>query len=324
MSSIFGKKKTKGEKTVALVDIESGSVGAALVGLSKNEAPKLFAEKRISLPVRHARDSDTLFRAVTEATEEALHHTSNVSSRMRNHKALSGQGEIDRIAIFLSPPWASLHLTGGTAEYVEPMRRAINHMTQGVFGNIPTTFHPLGTAAAHGAAALFPFNTPSVLLNVGGEVSEILILTDSAILGHATIPLGRHTLLRTLMSHGGVSAAEAGSYMALNRREGHVLFEPMRVSEDHFASSVAEATRDLNHSQDLLSGIIVMAEEPLGEIVAKALSREESLSELFLEGGTVRSMRAPHVMPYIAAHAQKPDLCLLLEALFIDRKFALR
>ena len=321
MSPLFGKKKNKSKKTIVLVDIESGSVGSALVGLSEREAPKLFAEKRISLPVRHARDSGTLLHAVTEATEEALLHTSSVASRMRNHKALLGQGEIDRIAIFVSPPWASQHLSGGTAEYVEPMRRAVNHMTQGLFGEIPTTFHPLGTAAAHGAVLLFPFDTPSVLLIVSGEVSEILILNDRSLLGRATVPLGGHALVRTLISHGGVSAAEAESYMALSRREGHALFEPMRVAEDHFASTIAEATKDLS-GQDALGGIIVMAEEPLGEIVARALSREKSLAELFLEGGTVRSIRSSHVTPYIAAHAHKPDLSLLIEALFIDRKFA--
>ncbi len=49
MAGLFGKKKHAG-KTVAIADIENGSVAAALVRLIPGEAPRLFAEKRVSLP----------------------------------------------------------------------------------------------------------------------------------------------------------------------------------------------------------------------------------------------------------------------------------
>ncbi|TSC68943.1 MAG: hypothetical protein G01um101456_406 [Parcubacteria group bacterium Gr01-1014_56] len=323
MSAFFGKRKTKGEKTVALVDIESGSVASALVRLSEHEAPKLFAEIRISIPLFSTRNSDQLAHLITQATEQALEHTSSVASRMRNHGALGSQGEVDRVAIFFSAPWASLHLEGGTADFIKPVEAAAYQTAGSVFGDIPTTFHPLGTAALHGAMILLPSNTPSLLLIVGGEVSELLVRTDRELLGRATIPAGQRTLLRTLISHGGVSPAEAESFLELATREKHPLYEPMRAAEDHLTSLVTEATKDLQ-GQNELSGIMVVAQEPFSEIVAKALSRREDLAESFLEGGTVRSMKTPHITPYIAAHAHKPDLSLLLEALFIDRKFAPR
>lgn len=315
----LGRSK-RGEKTLAVVDIESGSVASALVRLSPHEAPKLFAENRVFLPVLHTRDSVALANAIEKAVEKTLLHTSGVAARMRNHNALISQGEIERVAIFFSPPWASMHLSLGTADYAEPIRKMAHMAVRGIFGEIPTTFHPLGTAAAHGALFLFPNEMPHLLCIVTGEVSEILLLSKRTVRGRATVPVGQRTLLRTLVSHGGVSVAEAESYLALATRGSHALNEPLGAAEDHFASVVTDAVRDLT-GKDPLSEIIVMAHEPTPELFARALSRHEGLAGLFPQGGMVRTMRAGHAMPFIAAHAHVPDTCLMLEALFVDAKF---
>jgi hypothetical protein len=321
MSPIFGKKKTKGGKTVAIVDVESGSVASALARLSRGEAPRLFAEIRVPIPILHTRDSVALAHAVEKAAEEALSHTSEVAARIRAHGRLAEQGEIERAAIFFAPPWASMHLSGGTADYAEPLERMARSLAHSLIGDVPITFHPHGTAAAHGAVLIYPSDAPTVVCIVSGEVSEILLVSPGQLLGRATVPVGQRTLLRTLVSHGGVSSAEALSYLALANRDIHPLSEPLASAEDHFASLVADAARDLKGAGEL-SGIIVLAQEPTSELYARALGRHAGMAELFPQGGTVRAMRPAHAMPYIAAHARMPDLTLLLETLFVNAKFA--
>ncbi len=321
MSPVFGKKKGTAGKTVAILDIESGSVGAALARISPHEAPKLFAETRISLPIHKTRDSVALARAVEVAAEQALLHVSGVATRMREHEALRHQGEVGRVAVFMSPPWATMHLAGGTADFAEPVQHMARGVSRSLFGEVPTSFHPLGSAAAHGNALIFPSDSANLLCIVGGEVSELLVLNNHTVFGHATVPLGQHALMRTLISHGNVSPAEAESFLRLANREGHVLSEPMRVVEDHVAALVAQAA-DEARADKALSGVVVLAHEPISGIVARALSREKNLAQLFPAGGTVRSLRASHAMPYFTAHAPRPDVNLMLEALFIDGKFS--
>jgi hypothetical protein len=316
MSPMFGGKKGSG-KTVALVDIESGSVAAALARLSRGQAPQLFAESRVSIPVLHTRDATTLSFEVERALDKALSHTSDVAARIRNTEGVASHGEVDRAAVFFSPPWAAMHLSGGTADFVEPMRRKAHLAVRGRFGEIPTSFHPLGTAAAHGSAAIFRTEEPVVLCIINGEVSEILIVSPKALLGRASVPVGSTTLMRTLMAHSGMSAPEAHSFISLPREKEHALYEPLLAAEDHVAAQIAEAVSDLKNNTPL-AGIILMTTEPMTDSLARALTRDQDLAELFPHGGVVRAMRPAHAMPYIAAHARNPDLALMLEALFIN------
>ncbi len=316
--ALFSKKGSG--KTIALVDIESGSVGAALARLSPREAPKLFGEARIRIPLLNTRNAEALAREIERATDEALMHLSTVATRIRNHETLSDQGEIERAAIFFSAPWAAMHLSGGSADFVEPVLNSAHLSLRSTLGEIPTSFHPLGTVAAHGSVVLFPESGAVLLCIVSAEVSELLVVSNNRALGHATVPVGSHALVRTLISHAGMSPAEAYSFIGLPRGSGHAYHEPLIAAEDDFALEIEDAARDLSGLVPL-SGIIVVASEPTAEILARALARSSSLAEIFPQGGTVRAARSSHVMPYIAAHAKNPDLHLMLEALFIDAKF---
>jgi hypothetical protein len=318
MTALFTKKGSG--KTLAIVDIESGSVGAALVHLSPQEAPMLFAETRVTLPLMHTRDADALAREVERATEEALLQVSTVATQLRRHDTVSYQGDISRAAVFLAAPWARMHLSGGTADFIEPVRRSTHFTIRATLGEIPTSFHPLGTAAAHGSVLLFPDSGATIICIVGAEVSELILVSEYKVVGRATIPLGSHALLRTLISHSGMSPAEARSFVSLPRSQHDELHEPLRIAGDDFALQIEDAARDLM-GLATLSGVLVVAHEPAAELIARALTRNQTLAEIFPDGGVVRAARSSHAMPFIAAHAKNPDLHLMLEALFVDAKF---
>src|SRR3989338_4285685 len=57
----LGKKKEEG-RTVLLLDIESGSVGAALVRIAPQERPRMFVERRGHLPAGAVRTAGGLAR----------------------------------------------------------------------------------------------------------------------------------------------------------------------------------------------------------------------------------------------------------------------
>src|SRR4051812_42791750 len=104
MSALFGKK-TPTDKTVLIVDIENSSVGAALVRLSPGHAPKLFAEKRVALPLLPSVSAGKLLEETDKALREALLQASTVAARMRNHSKLGPVGVIAHVQVFVSPPW---------------------------------------------------------------------------------------------------------------------------------------------------------------------------------------------------------------------------
>ena len=322
MSGLFGRKNSGGEKTVAIVDIENGSVGAALVRLSSHDAPKLFGETRILLPLVSTQDVRTLAHETEKALHLALAHISEVASRVRTHEVLASTGEVERVAGFFSVPWASMHLAGGGADFMPQMSSALLDASHDILGGRPLTMHPYGAAAAHGATVLFPQEAPTILCIVSGETAELLVIDRSALKARATIPVGLHTLLRTLMSHGGASAAEARSLLALTPARGHAGFaEPLAHAQSHFAREFADVARPLLKTAPI-ENVLVVAPQGAEEWFARALAQPEhdGLADLFPEGSTVRAMRAGHAQPYLSAHAAKPDLPLMLEALFVDQK----
>jgi hypothetical protein len=100
----------------------------------------------------------------------------------------------------------------------------------------------------------------------------------------------------------------------------NLLAEPLETLANHVAKEFTSVARELIVSAPVHS-VFVIAQEPAGEWFARALSEHSAVEELFPDGGTVRAMRGSHVSPYISMHAPKPDLPLLLEALFVDARF---
>lgn len=317
MSPMFSGKKRRG-KTVAVVDVESGSVGAALASVERGSPPKLFGETRIRVPILQTRDTALLVREIERAAKEALLHVSHVAARLRAHETSAPYGKVDRAAVFVAAPWATMHLVGGTADFLEPLTRSVTLSVRGTFGEVPTTFHPQGTAVAHGSLLFSPRESATLVSVINAEITELLVLKNAVLTGRATIPLGSHAIFRTLMTHAGMSSHEARSFLELPRKEGD-LHEPLVIAAHMLGEHIEDAAREFNTPLDT---IFVVAHEPHAEFLAQSLTKNEKLGQLFPQGGTVRALRTHQIMPFIAAHAPKPDLHLMLEALFVNGKFS--
>jgi hypothetical protein len=320
MAGLFGKRAAE-DKTVLIVDIENASVGCALVRLSSGKQPRLFAETRTQLPMFKTTSAAALLRETGIALREALGHTSVTAARMRNHEKLAPVGIITSASVFVSAPWASAHVCGGALSWdIEQALAEITHTAiEDIFGTLPVEFHAASSAAVHMMGRLFEQQPNLLLCFMTGEVTELGIVNNGALAARATIPFGRHFLLRTLQTHSGMSHAEARSALLLARTAetespGE---EALFSAGERFAREFSSAARDIRTITPV-QGILVVAEEPTGEWVARQLATSEPLIELFDEGTTVQALHAHHVAPYLAAHAARPDLLFMTEALFVD------
>lgn len=315
MSPLFGKRKSP-EKTVLILDVESGSVGGALVRLSPIEAPKLFAQQRVHLPILHTRDTSALMGKVVHAAREVLQHIAEVAARIRGHPTAGGLGSISRAAFFLAPPWVTLNLQTKVPDFLPSLAGALRAEAKGLFEHVSLSYHPFASSGLGGVRALYPEEPHVLLVLITGEVTELLLWGGGKVDGHATLPLGLHTLLRTLMSHGGLSEAEARSAL----HSAH-LAEPLLAASAHFAGEFYVTAEELLQ-QNTPRAVFVVAGD-MGEWFARALSNDSSVAELFPEGGTVRSLHATHISPYVLAHTPTPDTALMLEALLMEARFGI-
>lgn len=303
-----------------IVDVESGSVGCALARIIPGEAPKLFAESRVALPIFNTLSSATLVGEIEKTAREMITHASLVAARLRGHESVAQMGIVSSALVFCSPPWTSLTTNnqGLGWEHEPAVASAIRDAIKDVFGDVPVSFHAFGTAAMHASNTLFQNQNEFLLCTVGGELAELLLVDGGHLAGHATLPIGQHTVLRTLQHHAGISAQEARSALRLR---GHNAFaEPLEATATHLEKEFGGAVDEML-GEHFVHGILVIAPEPLGEWFARALSQAQSLAEIFPHGTAVQALHTRHLAPYLAAHAALPDLLLMLEALFANKKF---
>jgi hypothetical protein len=142
MSLVFSKKKKAGS-LVALIDIESGSVGAALAYIEQKKQPRLFAQRREAVSAR-VPAADALFHEIERRLEDSFLHLNDVSLRTREHLGL---GDIERVAVFLHSPWVA---SQRALERVVPraddaLLERLRGRASGFFDTIPVTFHSFST-----------------------------------------------------------------------------------------------------------------------------------------------------------------------------------
>lgn len=300
------------EKTLLLLDVENGSVGAALARLSSAEAPKLFGERRVHVPVGQRVTGAELAAKIEHAAEEVLREVSHVAAKLRGHEATAALGSPERAAVFLSPPWGRPNLAAGRPDFLPSMTSTLRKTLSSVLEG-PTHFYTAAGAAAHAARLLG--EAPSLICSVTGEISELMLIDDT-VRAHATIPLGTHALVRTLRTHAGLSEHEARSALRLPFNTPRMR-EPFDAAAEHFAGHFSDAAREII-SAAAPERLHVIARGGAGEWYARALSQSPAAAALFPRGGEVRPLRAQQISRLLSGHAADPDLVLALEALFVD------
>lgn len=106
-SGFFGREKAT--KTILLVDVGSGSVGAALARLNSRGKPTLLTSSRAPFPLR-------LTRSGAKLTEDAVAATQTAIEDIRTKAASYSEGgvsmpqRIEHVAFFLAAPWSATQI----------------------------------------------------------------------------------------------------------------------------------------------------------------------------------------------------------------------
>jgi len=167
---------------------------------------------------------------------------------------------------------------------------------------VTPNFYTNAGAAVGALNTLLPYEGKYLLTIVTHEMTELLLVNNGAVVGHATVPHGINLPLRTLKTHGNLSDAEARSALKL----GH-LGEPLSFAADAYASELLPAGREL-FAHEPPSRVWVVSS--MGDFFAQALSHP-TLGELFPNGGEVRALKPAH-----ARTLNGQDIIIVLEALF--------
>ncbi|OGC83871.1 hypothetical protein A3D68_01550 [Candidatus Adlerbacteria bacterium RIFCSPHIGHO2_02_FULL_52_17] len=331
--SPFFKKKKRQEKTIAMLDVESGSVGATLVRISPTLQPRLFAEVRIPIAPLRAVSGSALATQVERAAREALRHISSVAARVRNapnvsarsFEELSNLSTIDRVAMFLHPPWAGVDfdqsgkaLPGAVPEFLDFAQT----LSEETFGSVPLSLYSFGASAAPLLHTLYAVEDPCLMCSLTGEMTELVVVDHSGVVGHGTLPLGTNFLVRTLASHGGFSLPEAHSALSLFASGGThpQILEPLYSASDHFMREFSDAAMALVKAH-ATKHIFLIAPHGAGQWLTRSMT-EHDTSSIFPDGGTIRTVGPQHLTPHVAAHGSIPDTALLVGALFIDARLS--
>lgn len=317
MSPLFGKKGKP--STIAVLDIESGSVGSALIELTHKQKPKLLGQERDTLALRGKPSGDALLSEIEKEIERSLVRLSEISSRM---KAYRGEGSIDRIAVFLHAPWAGVAIKEGRAhadaheDTLSRLRGPANVL------EVPVTFHAFATTATPVVHGIFNAPQEALVISIGGEVAELSLLQDGLMRGYATVPVGLNTVLRTLEAHSGVSRHEALSMLSLSRstRE-HAWAEALAAGVGEITAMLRSGASDLVAGNNRAQQIFVISRDPSADFFARAFTEDEQMHELFAPGTTARAVLPRHASAHLSTYPPRPDVPLLLESLFVDTRF---
>jgi len=320
MSPLFGKKKTPG--TIAVLDIESGSVGSALVQLSPRKAPKLFAQERIPLTLRGKPSAQVLLKEIEREVERSLVRLSGVVSRVRTYGG--SEEELDRVAVFLHAPWTAVSLkeTQLKPETHDATLELLRQATQGIAHDIPATFHSFTTTTTPIVHGIFERPNDALVVSIGSELAEISLLKDQILVGYATVPVGVETLVRTIQTHAGISKAEARSILSLTRHTSeHAWAEAVTTSIAHLTRELRTAAEELIPEYKNARHVFIVSPSHSSDLLARTFTHDTEVHKLFAPGSTVRAVSYKHISPHLAAHPEVPDVPLMLESLFVDTRF---
>jgi len=270
----------------------------------EGSATSLQGQWRAHAPLRPGRNVEALAEDIKRLVREAAAKLSELSARLRQAGNLSAK--VSSVAVFMSPPWGRPNLDLGQPEFVPHMQEALVHELSPYF-EVPPQFYTGAGAGVQGLRAMAPFEDKFLLCIVTHETTELLLVSNGAVAGHATIPHGMNLPLRTLRAHGGLSDAEARSALLLQHPH-----EPLAAAGEQWAQEFLGAGRELF---DAWAPQRVWVVSPAGEYFARILSSEQ-LASLFPQGGVVRTLLPHHARDLI--HSPGQDIFLILQALYVQ------
>lgn len=272
-------EKDGATKTIAIVDIGSGSVGAALARLDRHGPPAILAQKRVEIPVLQTRESQKLADMTFKAASEAMRH-------------IAAAGKPEHIAVFLPAPWSSLYLR--TVRLARPKEFRVNPgVVEKMVGECVVREHPdaIGDTVIERSAVGIKLNgyavdnLPKDALVLSAELTVISVTAPQAFFGalkdeagkifHRT-PLSFHSTSIAAAYAVSVIAPDTADYLLCNS-EGEIA-ECLLV-QDHAPAGSATAPAGCNAILRTLSTHADMARAEASSALALARNDTSPMSK---------------------------------------------
>lgn len=199
-----------------------------------------------------------------------------------------------------------------------------------VFDISVTTYHPKDTQVSSMSLAfysiirdMYPDNNEFMLLDIGGEVSDLLVVKDGLIVNSSSFPLGRNFIVRRIAKLMGVTAEEAASMVNLYH-EGHIdptvevqLKPDITQASDEWMTGLRNVFARLSQQMSLPTNIYVLSYNDFAHFFMKALLNEK-INEFGLDDLTLSAVLVNHdkLKPLVTfgKHADKDPFIGMLSA----------
>lgn len=258
------------DRTLVL-DIQSGSVGVALCA-RVDGCGFVEAALRSKFPIR----KHTAEELITHTLSATKYSINTLSSALKN---------IDQVLIIYHPPWSH---SGSVNSLPTKLTELVVTIIRQHISSAPITH----VSSAEIVTSVTQYMLPCaryLIQIVSEEQTEVLITRDGSLESHATLPHGTHIITRTLHTHAGITKAQVPSILTVDPSD---LEETLSLLTKHMSGDFFHATKLITRSTP--PDMLVVANEPYGEWLAKEFVKNIISATTLTESGTIRALRSAH------------------------------
>lgn len=229
-----------------------------------------------------------------------------------------------------SNPYEKLAKTVEVSIFLSMISKEVKTKTQEVLEKIfhvhGISFHSFALASFSAIRDIFHSEEDFLLVDVGGEVTDISLIRKGILLETVSFPTGKNFLIRSIVLDLNVLPEEAHSLvrMSINNKENDELKKfnkALADAEKVWLKSMQHALSEVGDSQLLPRTIFLTADPDLGQWFKKILQKDDLKSRTFTnEPFTVIAVGEQELYKHCnILKGVAPDPFLTLETLFIEK-----
>ena len=361
----FEQKKTAAQ-TVLVVDVGSGSIGAALVSVSKNVAPKLTFSARLPITLPNESEPSRSLMVVTATLESIMktvaaehvvvhktqiifsspwyvsqtkiiktdynsptlitHHIIDQLTKKAESQFLEeskSDGEVvekriirTRLNGYETPnPYNKKAKNVEIAFFSSLVARDVLESVRRVIGKY---FHVRNSKASvfslvafSAISRILPNERDFLIVDVRGEVTDVSLVTEGALIKSSSFPQGKNTLIQAVMKGSGQSVAAALSLLSTALHDGSELATQADIFKftGAFKQAWLQAYTKILQEMPNMPTVFLMADSDIEVFFENILNEIKNNSNL-------RQLKHLNLKDYLEKTSVQTDPFLALESIF--------
>ena len=216
--------------------------------------------------------------------------------------------------------YGALYMSLGVRRVLHEIEEMLLHC----WGDRHVSFHTFPLVALTALRPLVNTEEGFVLVHIGGEITEIVLLRDHAIEALASFPVGAHLAVRALAGSSRTTPHEAQSTISLyfakrlNKSDAERVARILSEAREEWCARVKTAIDSFGEDTLLPQTFFVISEDPVRKALSACIS-DDSFAQKTVLGmrPTRRFVNAESVAPFFVGSTDA-DVTLLLGALAVS------